>query len=1186
VPNFTPAQRRAVEWDGQLLVAAGAGAGKTLALVERCVARLTDPLNPVSPEQILLVTFTKAAALEMRKRIRYRLEEVRSAATNPSALAEPIALLDSARISTLHVFCLELVRENFHQLGLDPRLTAIEDDRRRSMMERLLDGILEAHYAQPGPVASLVADWAGGDQPLIRRWALKMHDYAQTLRSPERWLREQEASFAEETPLAWEKQFIAGTAEWAAQRLERIAELPSGAARNQIHASLTALRGLADRGQAAEPLEAIIAAAADKAVKKAGGKELAEEADFLASLVPRGGPDPLREDWEWCRRPMLALAGLARQFGAEFDRAKREAGLIDFHDMEQFALRLLWDGETDRPTALAESWRKRLEVVSVDEYQDINEAQNAIIAAVSREGSAANRFLVGDVKQSIYRFRLADPRIFARCQGEWENGRGGRLIWLSDNFRSHETILNFVNALFRRAMRKRLGGIDYTREAELRLGNAENRPFHRATPGEPPRVELLLRLSGKRASAGDAEEEGEDNGGPEAPSGIEAEALLIGRRLLELRELPFQVVRGGGLAPVEWADMAILLRAPGEKRAVFARVFHQLGIPLQTSHSGFLESSEALDLESLIRILDNPCQDLPLLAVLRSPFGGFTAEDLLRIRLVLPNGRFWTALQAARDRADDAGVRERTAQFLRAHEHWRLQSKQQPLSVCLEGILDETFYREWLASRDRPAERLANVRQFLRLTREFDLFQREGLFRFIQYFERQREIEAQIEPAFSGDLNAVRLMSIHQSKGLEFPVVAAADLGKKFNLRDLAEEIILDEEMGLCPMTHPPARGAAPYPSIAHWLARARQRREALGEELRLLYVAATRASDRLILSGAASFSKLDEQWPARAKSGPDIWVEAADSALDWIGCWLAEQESSRPLSAGGTNELVTWKVVEETKPLPAKSALPPQLESPPSGELDFEKIQDLERRLSWSYPFPQAVEEPAKTSVTAMRRRLAGDEDFEARPAPFLDDPATEATSLEPGTLAPAEIGIAHHLFLQCARIELLSTAEGCAAELARLRGAGVLSEEQAEAVNLDAITRFWQSELGRRLSAEPRKVHRELPFTARFAPQELRALGLMAARPGLEDEFVLVQGVIDLALIRETEIQILDFKTDRVGPEGISEKIAKYGPQLEIYARSISRAFNRPVTLACLHFLALDKTVNVDLGKSPSAD
>jgi ATP-dependent helicase/nuclease subunit A len=425
--SLTSSQQTAIAAEGNVLVVAGAGTGKTHTLVECCLARVCAIENPVSLENVLLVTFTEAAAAEMRKRLREELEKRSAAAPDDSRLAGQLALVETALISTLHSFCLRLVREHFHELALDPQLTVLADEQSRLLAGETLTDLLKTHYAGGTAIAEavqqLVLDHGRGwDQP-IRQLTLRLHHYSQTLRDPEKWFAEQFARLEEPRPQLWEQWLNDAVSEWrtlwptvlraqptANSAAHRCADLlASDAPMAEVLSKIVALgqtenwpRGTI--GKFRDPIEALF-----------------DDAEFLNALLPgQDGGDPLAEDWNWIRPQMTALLRLAQEFTVKFGKAKRELGAVDFHDLEQFALRLLVD-RTGRTTSIAEEWRSRLRLVFVDEYQDINAAQDAILCALGSEGKAANRFMVGDVKQSIYRFRLADPAIFQRYKSEWES---------------------------------------------------------------------------------------------------------------------------------------------------------------------------------------------------------------------------------------------------------------------------------------------------------------------------------------------------------------------------------------------------------------------------------------------------------------------------------------------------------------------------------------------------------------------------------------------------------------------------------------------------------------------------------------------------------------------------------------------------------------------------------------------
>jgi ATP-dependent helicase/nuclease subunit A len=1158
---LTAQQQEAVAARGNVLVVAGAGAGKTRTLVDRCVAWLLDEQIQGSVDEILMVTFTQAAAAEMRKRLRDALERAQSSSAR---LAEQLALLDTAHICTLHSFCFELVSQHFYELGLDPQLTVMSNEASHALARRTLDDVLEAVYNSDQPADMAIqrliqatgGDW---DQP-VRDLIGRLHKYAQTLRDPAGWFAAQEAGFQTVQPEQWRRWLMAELKEWRASWLPRLRRQPpanQNAARGAAALQRCGAAGTADPQSARAEFAAALALIGQidqswprpKSQWRDPIKDFFDEADFLQSVCAlSGGTDPLAEDWNWTRPSMLALLEAARRFGDAFAQAKRNAGGMDFQDLEQFALRLLWDQEN--PSQIARQWRRKLRLIFVDEFQDINAAQEAIIQALAREGEEANRFLVGDVKQSIYRFRLADPRIFVNYNTRWAaGGPSGRVLGLSENFRSHEGILAFVNAVFAPLMRESIGGVNYDEAACLRFGGREGRASMASSPSTPAPVELLLRRLG---------ESGEDD---ETASDAEKEARLVGRRLLELR--------GDPAHPAAWRDMVILLRAPRFKTAAYAKEFSRLGIPLAAARGGFYDSAEVRDLLALLQLLDNPLQDLPLLGVLRSPLVGMTAGELADTRIAQPHGRLWNALvdwqRAESGKAPASGPAEKAGRFLQRYRLWRRQARQEAVSQCLENVIDSTHYADWLQTQERAEQRRANLERLLQLARQFDSNRGESLPRFLRFVEAQQEGEEESEPA-APQTEAVRLMSIHQSKGLEFPVVVVADLGKRFHWGDLRANIILDEEYGLCPRVRPP-ESSQTWPSLPYWLARRRQKRELLGEEMRLLYVALTRAEHRLILAGTASRKSIAEKWPKRAQEGAGpAEILASASYLDWLGSWPPGAAS---LANSGQNAFFTWTVYDEDHPWLA----PPGQSAPPSADegQEADLAPEARDRLDWRYEFLGDTRVAAKAAVSDLRRKMAGAE--EEAPLFTVDKPMQP----RPGTLTAAEIGLAHHAFLERVALARAGTLEGLRAESARLGRENLLSTEQCACLNLEALAAFWQSEPGCQLLGHLPVLRRELAFTARLDAAELARLGALEFAGAGAGEFVVVQGVIDLAAILPEEIWLLDFKTDHFPARELSEKIKMYRPQIELYAAALGRIHGRPVTRRWLHFLAHRHTERV---------
>jgi ATP-dependent helicase/nuclease subunit A len=573
---------------------------------------------------------------------------------------------------------------------------------------------------------------------------------------------------------------------------------------------------------------------------------------------------------------------------------------------------------------------------------------------------------------------------------------------------------------------------------------------------------------------------------------------------------------------------------------------------------------------------------------------------------------------------------------LRNHAHWRRLARQSSLARCLETVLDETHYADWLLTQPRGAQRHANVRRLVALAREFDQFQRQGLFRFLRFVEAQQEAETEPQvAAVSGD-DAVRLMSIHQSKGLEFPVVAVADLAKPFNLSDLRAEIILDPELGLCPRIKPPQAGRR-YPSLPYWMAAQRQKRDSLGEEMRLLYVAMTRARDTLILTGAVSEKQLETEADSPGLSVTKLL--AARSYLDWIFLWLASA-AEKPLTAvTGENQWLQWNLYE---PLDARlrddsaDADGNAQSQKTAGEGDEKKLADLRARLAWEYPHPWAVKQAAKTSVTALRRQWA-EQMAEAQPLASLQSlkfnpPSSHARDFGATRISAADKGTAHHVFLQWMNLELGGTGNligGLKAEAHRLQLAGLLTADETSQLDFEALAAFWNSDLGKKIREQRAFVKRELPFTARFSPEEISfaqanaehltlrlrddtsagqaalspsdgareisagqgnlsatampaSVAIRDVKPSADEpEFVVVQGVADLVVLLPREIWLVDFKTDRMTGADLPDKIKQYEPQLRLYALALARIYHRPVTGSWLHFLEIQRSQKIEIGQ-----
>lgn len=1201
--NATGQQHEAIISEGNVLVMAGAGTGKTSTLVARVADRLSRREGRVPADRILMVTFTEAAAEEMRSRLRERLEGLWAL---DSTLSDQVARLDLAAIGTLHGFCLRLLREHGVEVGLEPGLTVLDEVESGRLARASWMRWVEAQRSGQvgdGALRRWVEGGFDGDFAEASRAVRSVHRYAQTLADPEGWLDGQVALWQGAGLQAWrgwlEEALPGWTHEWA-ERLSMLEDNPVATTRVERLRSGVPAAG-AGRGAWWEAL-AENESEYPKGKKTAWGNPMEtffDDVAFVRSLEPRDGADPMAEDWESCRDWMPGLLEAVRGFGREFEEAKRRRGGLDFSDLEQRALDLL----VRRPGAAAAWCREHFQMVVVDECQDVNAAQEAILRAVSRDGAGANRFLVGDVKQSIYRFRLAAPQLFQETAARWSRDGGeGRVIPLTGNFRSAETVLRFANLVCGRLMRPEVGGVGYGAEAALVFGDVPGREALRSASDLVPRVEVHLRVK-PRGQAG--EDEGEDaassagNGsgtGPAAgslpgmaPTATALEARLIAARLRELKGsgAPVWDRRRGAMRPVEWGDMAVLMRGVAGRVRDFAVEFRAAGVPLAARQAGFFEAPAVLDLRALMQCLDNPLLDIPLATVLRSPLGGVWAPDAWAVIRMTGRGErdWWTLIQrfASDDdpealrgieegvRATAAEARERLRVFLGRHERWRRMALRSGAAAALEAAVDETGYEAWAAALPDRGETLGNVRRFLDLARGFDVGARGGLYRFLAWLDEQ-ELADTVEAASGDTQDAVRLLTVHRSKGLEFPVVVVAMLGARFQLTDLTRgRLVREERMGLCPLVQ---RGdGRRYPSAALWLARRRERRELLGEELRLLYVALTRAVDRLLLFGTTTGKALEERWPGVARrigTGTDALpvsaIEDATTPLDWLGPVLSAVPGG--LKAGldaDVAETFAWKVWGEAPPQPVAVG------GGPGAGADA----GLWSMALPAYPHGGATTETAKVTATGLRRRMEEDAD-----AVDVVQRASRSRhgQTEPGDATAVDRGMAHHAFMQWVDVDRTGTPAELAAERERLVSEGRMGADEAALLDMEAVGRFWASELGREVRRRKAGLVREETFTVRLTGADVRALGFRVSEGLAADEFVVGQGVVDLAVVDDDGILVVDFKTDRVERGAMTRaKAEMYRPQLAVYALALSRIHGRPVTSRWLHFLATGESVAV---------
>lgn len=1237
---WTEQQRMAIEARGSsILVSAAAGAGKTAVLVERVLRHITDPVCPVDLDRLLVVTFTNAAAAEMRERIGSALSAVleRDPASRPAR--RQLALLPRASITTIHSFCLEVLRQHFYRLELDPGFRVADATEAALLQAEALDELFERLYQKGDEPFSQLVDHYGGerDDSLLRELVLKLYNFSRSHPRPEAWLEEVAGYFrgaAAIEQLSWGRELLNDLvvqltgAKNSLEQAYDLAWLPDGpqtyapTLEKELDALEKAIAACRLSWESARRAFADISFDRLKAARDAD-PDLRAEVQQLRRAA-RSCIDRLRtafflrSEAEWLAdlarvEPLMAaLVKLVKEFAVLFQQLKSSCLLVDFSDLEHLCLQVLQQ---------TSHYRERFIEVLVDEYQDINPVQESILELVSR---GDNRFMVGDVKQSIYRFRLAEPGLFLEKYRRYpaEPGGEGRRIDLSSNFRSRRPLIEGINMLFRRIMTPYCGELEYDDAARLVCG--ADYP-EEAGESLSEGIELRIIEPGTGQNTPEIEEnDSESDLGPAAGGSLEVpaaessdeekaddleeletaqvEARWIIWRLRRLMGSGFKVYdrRRREYRPLSFRDIVILLRSTRGWASIFAEELQQAGIPVFADlGSGYFNATEVETILSLLQIIDNPRQDIPLAGVLRAPWVGLNAEELAQVRLRRREGEFYDALLAAAD--EDTPLARRLCRFKQQLDRWRDLARRGSLADLIWNIYQETGYYDYVGGMPGGSQRQANLRALHDRARQYEATSFRGLFRFLRFLERLQESGQDLGTArvLGENEDVVRIMSIHKSKGLEFPVVFVAGLGKQFNLSDLNQRLLLHRDLGLGPELVDPDR-CLHYPTLAKLAIRSRLIKESLAEELRILYVAMTRAEQKLIMVGSLSSPLKNGAWEMGAGAVdqplPDHLLAAARKPLDWIIPALlpiCREESGWSLRTGPADEVfarggaTAGEAPAAAPPPPAAGT--PEVEPPTAGRTpaaavssaDFDQL--VARRLSWRYPYSEQGQRAAKLSVTEAKQRLVpaqpGDAAGPAWELPLEPFPgAKEPTSFnwarprflqQAGGLTAAERGSAVHLVMQHLDLDSRPDEEEIRLQLNRLVEAEVLTPAQAETVDLPAVAAFFRSPLGRRLAAAER-VYRELPFI----------LGLPAGEvyphlAGAEEETVIIQGIIDCLFDEGDRLVLVDFKTDRVQKGDHDRMRRRYRGQLELYARAVEQIWQRPVAEKYLYLFATGETV-----------
>ena len=1210
--QWTSEQLLAIRTTGRsLLVSAAAGSGKTSVLAERCAYLVCDAPQKCSVGQLLVVTFTEAAALEMKTRIEQTLRRRIESAGDDPHLRKQLALLDHASVSTLHSFCNRVLRQHFHRVGLDPAFRVMDGDEATLLRLEIARDLFAERYDREDAAAFqhfIDAFGDGNDEGLVNQ-VVRTYELLRSLVDPAAWMKRSVGRVEEAIAAPFERsemgrEYIDGVrtrladlqrdSRAALESISRTDIKPYAAYAKTLLTTAREWTDLLDR----DGYDALVAAVRDWQAPKLPsvpaatlGRDAAK--GLITPVQNQFKKGPLRDclrftsaQWTDGLRSLLPhvkvflflIEELARRYRADKDQART----LDFSDLERHTLDLLRDGRSGlNPSPVARLFHKQFQHVLVDEYQDINEVQDAILTLVSRECLAPratatpNLFCVGDVKQSIYGFRLAEPTRFLDRRSRFRAGAEpspGQVIDLQANFRSRKPLLDSLNAIFERLMTSAAVDIEYDASQRLIAGAAF--PQAEATAcfsGAPIELHLLpdkLDAASEPADSDTSPASSEDD----ELERSEREALLVARRIEEMmgqHGCPrMHVSDKGMLRPIEYRDIVILLRATRYHSDEYADVLRRRNIPVyNASGGGYFDAMEIRDVLSLLRLLDNPLQDIPMAAVLRSPLSGLPRPDdsLARIRLAYSNTSpvlpFHEAVVRYASEKDDE-LAAKLRDFLRDLRQWRETARQRPVADLIWDVFERTGFLAFCSGLENGAQRCANLLHLHEKARQFGTFSRQGLYRFVRFLEGLREETDLAQASDLGEAeNVVRLMSVHKSKGLEFPVVIVPELGKRINFQSAQGNIVADRQacLGMLAIDD---RKQVRYPSLASVLVTERLKRQTLAEELRVLYVALTRAKEHLILvgtCGAGQAEKWERAWATHAGPMPPSSILAARTMLDWLGP-VAAMTVTAGAQAIQTYDHPADEVQGWIRESTAADARPPgmleqlaRLQPLPAAPADHPQASDIIRRLTWTYPARPFTRLPAAQAVTDLSAPA-----LPLSPSPALAPLPKPKFLLDQQFLTAAERGRAVHLFLQHLDFTRPCDDADLSDQLAALHSRKLLSPAQTRAVDLATVRWFLDTDLGRLIRQRASHCLRELPIN--YAQRTEGAADLDA---------VMLRGRIDLLLSDADGLILVDYKTDVLPPNAAPARAAAYRPQVDLYRQAVQRITGRPVTAAHLVFL-----------------
>ena len=1212
--KWTNEQLQAIqEKDSNILVAAAAGSGKTAVLVERIIHKIIDEQMDI--DKILVVTFTNAAASEMRERI---LEAIyKKLEENPENvhLQRQIILLNKASICTIHSFCLDVIHNHFYEIDLPSNFKIADTAEIDLLKQEVLDDLFEQKYTENDKdFIELLENYTNyrGDEAL-QELVLKIYKFIQSSPFPLKWLQEKlELLKIEDKDISqtiWGKLIIQAVEDDIQESIMQLETVKSKMALypemtkfyQKICEDLIILKDLQNYNSWDELyIKLLNFNFSNWPVDKKVTNDLKEDSKEIRDKVKKHikektakllscSQEQAVKDLKIITPILEKLANLVTEFTKNFAEKKKEKNCIDFNDIEHFALKILLD-ENNNPTEVAKKYKEKFEEIAIDEYQDSNLVQEAILTSISKGN---NIFMVGDVKQSIYKFRQARPELFLQKYDEYKNKEektqeDNLKIQLFRNFRSRQNILNITNLVFESIMSKELGDINYNENEYLNYGANYPEPEEAKNCAGIAELDIIDLKEDESITAFEGEEDEEEQ---ERVEDDVLEAKFVANKIQELLNSDYMVFdKKQGYRKIRPKDIVILLRATSNLSPIYEKELSDLELPVFSDTSGtYLDTVEIQTILSVLKIIDNPLQDIPLVVVLRSSICNFTDNDLITIRLTDRNCNFYEALIKTRIICD-GDLKNKIESFLEKLEKWKSISQYMPLDEFIWQIYLDTGYYQYVGLLPNGAMRQANLKTLFEKAKQYEKASFKGLFNFIQFIDKLKKQNGDLASAklIGENEDVIRIMSIHKSKGLEFPVVFLCNSHKKFNMQDLNDIILLHQDIGFGPTIMDTTKKIK-YSSIAKDAIKLKMKQETLSEEQRILYVALTRAKEKLYITGRSKdFTKYvqDKNKVLEMYESENIKLDAklmkkANSYLDWI-MYVYLFNQGRTITLKGEqyklSDIITLNVSNKKDLLKtlAKEEVVEQIDlkekigqilKNKSDEENKKSEQALKELLEWKYDYIIDTTLPTKSSVTKIKQEkikleeiLKGIESEEVE----YKKSYTPKFMQEDKKISNAEKGTLVHLCIQRLDERKDYELKDIQNMILNLVEKEIITKNEADAIDVNLIYQYTKSQLFEELR-QAKEVHKEQPFYVNIPAKDV------VSEAENSKKNILVQGIIDLYYIDKNDnLVLIDFKTDYISNEpNAKEKILeKYKVQLEIYKTALEQALGRKVnkTAICL--------------------